>query len=91
LEQLFFDRGCRAYLGTETYVPIRLGSCFATIFYNYFYRELDPSPIAAGEAVFQARHFLWRHFRNIGGLLYTYVNQYELYMATEDELKELVH
>lgn len=90
LEQMFFDRGCRAYLGTETFVPIRLAACFANIFHHYFYREMSPGLISAGEAVFQTRQFLWGHFRNIGGLLYSYINQYELYMATEEELNELL-
>jgi hypothetical protein len=87
LEQSFFTRGCRAYLGTEIKVPIRLASRFASIFYHLFYREVDPCPMAAGEAVYQARRFLWREYKNIGGLFYTYVNQYELYMATDEELR----
>lgn len=87
LERMFFERGCSAYIGTETYMPIQLASRFATIFENYFYRRLDDAPIPAGEAVFQARQFLWRHYRNIGGLLYCYINKYDLFMATNEELK----
>jgi hypothetical protein len=89
LEASFFDRGARAYLGTEGKVPIVLASRFATIFFHYFDRKASPEPIAAGEAVYQARHFLWRHYRNLGGLFYTYVNQYELYMADDAEVRIL--
>jgi hypothetical protein len=91
LETVFFDRGCRAYLGTETKVPIQLASRFAWIFFHFFYRRLDPRnrPIAAGEAVVQTRRFLWRYYRNLGGIFYTYVNQYELFMADDAELAAL--
>ena len=55
LEETFFDQGCRAYLGTQIKVPIRLASRFAKIFYSYFYRTMDKQmrPVAAGEAVFK--------------------------------------
>jgi hypothetical protein len=89
LEEAFFDRGCRAYLGTETKVPIVFGSRFAAIFFHFFYRLLDPDPMAAGEAVTQTRLFLWTHYRNIGGLFYSYVNQYDLFLAGNDEVIKL--
>ena len=91
LEETFFDQGCRAYLGTQIKVPIRLASRFAKIFYSYFYRTMDEQvrPVAAGEAVFQARRFLWREYRNLGGLFYTYINNFELYMASEKEVDAL--
>ena len=89
LEAGFFRRGARAYLGTESKVPITLASRFATVFFHYFDRKASPSPMAAGEAVYQARQFLWRHYRNLGGLFYTYVNQYELYMADDAEVRTL--
>jgi hypothetical protein len=89
LEQGFFRRGCRAFLGTETKVPIEFASRFASIFFHFFYRLLDPQPMAAGEAVAQTRLFLWTHYRNIGGLFYTYVNQYELFMADDAEVVAL--
>jgi hypothetical protein len=89
LEEAFFDRDCRAYIGTETKVPIVFGSRFAEIFFRFFYRLLDPAPMAAGEAVTQARLFLWTHYRNIGGLFYSYVNQYDLFLAREDEVLAL--
>ncbi len=89
LEEAFFNRNCRAYLGTETKVPIVLGSRFASIFFHFFYRELDPEPMAAGEAVSQAKLFLWTHYRNIGGLFYCHINQYDLFMATREEVGNL--
>ncbi len=89
LERKFFSRGCRAYLGTETKVPIQLASRFAHIFFSFFYRKVDPQPMAAGEALAQTRLFLWTNYKNIGGLLYTYVNQYELFMAKDNEVVAL--
>jgi hypothetical protein len=89
LVRQFFRRSCRSYLGTEVKVPVRFASRFAKIFYSFFYRTLAPEPLAAGEAAYQARRFLWREYRNVGGLLYTYLNQYELYMATSDELSKM--
>ncbi len=89
LEEAFFNRDCRAFLGTETKVPIVLGSRFASIFFHFFYRELDPQPMAAGEAVTQAKLFLWTHYRNIGGLFYCHINQYDLFMATQKEVENL--
>jgi hypothetical protein len=50
---------------------------------------VDAHPIAAGEAVCQARLFLWTQYRNMGGLFYTYVNQYELFMVQPEEIFEL--
>ncbi len=89
LEEGFFERGCRAFLGTETKVPVEFASRFAHIFFSFFYRKVDSDPIAAGEAVAQTRLFLWLHYRNIGGIFYSYVNQYELFMADEAEVAAL--
>lgn len=89
LEMLFFDRSCSAYLGTETKVPIQFASRFAAIFFHFFYRKVDPAPIAAGEAVAQTRLFLWTQYKNIGGILYTYINQYDLFMARDAEVTAL--
>ncbi len=72
-------------------MPIPLASRFALIFCHYLYRKVDPDPISAGEAAFQARLFLWHQYKNIGGIFYTYVNQYELFMATEEELRTYVY
>jgi nucleoid DNA-binding protein len=86
LEDVFFQRGCRAFLGTEIRVPIQLASRFARVFFEFFYRRTAPEPLAAGEAVGQTRLFLWHHYRNLGGLFYAYVNQYELFLADDDEV-----
>ncbi len=86
LERGFFDRGARAFLGTETRVPPVLAGRFAETFLHFFARKADPAPMAAGEAVAQARLFLWSNYRNIGGLLYAYINQFELYLANDDEI-----
>ena len=89
LEKLFFDRDCRAYLGTEIKVPIALASRLAAIFFHFFYRKMDPDPMAAGEALVQTRLFLWTHYRNLGGLFYCYINQYDLYVADKQEIQQL--
>ena len=87
----FFDRGCRAFIGTDCMVPAALASRFAVIFFYFFLRLVDKQhdPMAAGEAVAQTRLFLWCHYRNIGGLLYSYLNQYDLYMASDAEIRTL--
>jgi hypothetical protein len=66
-----------------------MASRFASVFFHFFFRRIDPHPMAAGEAVSQTRLFLWSHYRNLGGLLYTQINQYELYMATDAEIAAL--
>lgn len=88
LVETFFRRDCRAFLGTEIYMPIALASRFAIVFNSFLYREIDPDPISAGEAVYQSRLFLWHQYRNIGGIFYSYINQYDLFMADEAELKK---
>ena len=84
-QSLFLQRGCSAYIGSETKVPIQFASRFAAVFFRFLYRDVDRQhqPIAAGEAFAQTRLFFWTHFRNIGGLLYNYVNEYDLFMASE--------
>lgn len=89
LQQSLFRRGCRGFLGTETKVPIQLASRFAVTFFNFFYRKVDPAPMAAGEALAQTRLFLLTEYANIGGIFYAYLNQYELYMADEAEVQAL--
>ena len=87
----FFDRGCRAFIGTDCMVPAAMASRFAVIFFYFFLRLVDKQqlPMAAGEAVAQTRLFLWSQYRNIGGLLYSYLNQYDLYMASDAEIRTL--
>jgi hypothetical protein len=89
LQKSLFGRGCRAFLGTETKVPIQLASRFATIFFNFFYRRIDSAPMAAGEALAQTRLFLLTEYNNIGGIFYAYLNQYELFMADQPEVEAL--
>jgi hypothetical protein len=87
LESEFFARDCRGFLGTETKVPIGLASRFAEIFFRFFERRITSEPLSAGESVAQTRLCLWTSYRNIGGLFYTYVNQYELFMASKAEVE----
>jgi len=80
LEKTFFKRGCAAYLGTESEVPIILASRFAIIFFYFFYSQLNLEKVVAGEAVVKTRLFLWQNYKNIGGLFYSYVGPYGLYV-----------
>jgi hypothetical protein len=89
LEDLFFRRGVRAFIGTETKVPIQLASRLAWLFFQFFYRKVDSAPMSAGEALTQARMFLWTQYRNLGGLFYCLVNQYDLFLATDSEVQSL--
>jgi hypothetical protein len=89
LEMSLFRRGCRGFLGTETKVPIRLASRLATVFFSFFYRHVDKAPMAAGEALAQTRQFLFNEYANIGGIFYTYLNQYELFLAGTEEVAAL--
>lgn len=92
LEAIFFERNARAYLGVETKVPIAFASRFAVVFFRFFYRTMNPDPlrepppISAGEAVSQTRLFFWTQYRNIGGILYAYINKHAFTMAKIDEL-----
>jgi hypothetical protein len=89
LEQSFFERGARAFIGTETKVPIKLASKFGWLYFQFFYRIVDPDPMAAGEALTQARMFLWTQYKNVGGLFYSMTNQYDLYLASDQEVLAL--
>lgn len=89
LEQTFFDRGVRAFIGTEAKVPIKLASKFAWLFFQFFSRRVDPEPMAAGEALAQSRLFLWTQYQNLGGLFYSMSNQYDLYFASSEEILAL--
>jgi hypothetical protein len=86
LEQRFLDRSCRAFLAPVNYIPIRLASSFAQVFFHFLRGDRLGKPIKAGEAAAQSRRFLWEEFRNIGGLFYAYVNDYHVYLADGDEL-----
>ncbi|MBV8867327.1 MAG: CHAT domain-containing protein [Acidobacteriaceae bacterium] len=91
LTKSFFDRGCRAFIGTDCMVPASMASRFAITFFHFLLRlaDQDKQPMAAGEAIAQTRLFLWCHYRNIGGLFYSYLNQYDLYMASQNEIDAL--
>jgi hypothetical protein len=89
LERRFFARNIRAFLGTETKVPGVFASRFAWLFFQFFLRLVDPDPMAAGEALAQARRLLWTQYRNPGGLLYSLVNEYDLYLASDQEVRQL--
>ena len=80
LEQMFFDRGCRAFMGTEVRVPIALAARFAHVFFAMLEQPLDDGRLFAGEAATQARRYLWLNYRNIGGLFYSYIHHYGLRM-----------
>jgi hypothetical protein len=88
LEDLFLKRGCRAFIGTEAKVPVGFAARFATTFFSFLYRD-HKGPVAAGEAFAQARKFLWDQYRNLGGLLYSYVNDYDLFAASDEQVAEL--
>jgi len=88
LEDVFLKRGCRAFIGTEAKVPIGFAARFATTFFSFLYRE-NECPVSAGEAFAQARKFLWDQYRNLGGLLYSYVNDYDLFAASDERVAEL--
>jgi hypothetical protein len=89
LELSFFRRGVRAFIGSEAKVPIKLASKFAWLYFQYFFRRVDPDPMAAGEALTQARIFLWTQYQNVGGLFYSLTNQYDLFLASNDEVLAL--
>jgi hypothetical protein len=91
LESTFFRRHVRAFVGTETKVPVTLASRFAWLFFQFFLRQADPDgkPMAAGEALAQARLFLWTQYQNLGGLFYCLVNKYDLYLASDTELRQM--
>jgi hypothetical protein len=85
---VFRERGCNAYIGTEAAVPTVLASRVGILFFSLFYRQIIPVPMAAGEVMTQVRRFLWEEYRNIGGLFYSYVDQYDLYLADKKELDQ---
>src|SRR5258708_5263356 len=81
LEESFLSRGCRAFIGTEAKVPVQFAARFACVFFHFLYHEQEGGLITAGEALALARRFFWNQYRSIGGLFYSYVNDYELVMA----------
>ena len=76
LVKYFFRRKCAAYLGTEIDIPPKFACCFAIIFFHFFY---ETPYLSAGEAISKTKLFLWQHYKNIGGLFYTYKGPYGLH------------
>jgi hypothetical protein len=76
-------RECLPYIGTETEVPAPLAARFATTFFSFLYGAAGRGIAPVGEAIAQARRFLWTEYQNIGGLFYNYVNDYALYAADD--------
>jgi hypothetical protein len=89
LMELFFIRNCRAYIGSETEVPAALAARFATTFFSFLYGAAGRGIAPVGEAIAQARRFLWTEYQNIGGLFYNYVNDYALYAAESQTVASL--
>ncbi|GLL05139.1 caspase, EACC1-associated type [Dactylosporangium matsuzakiense] len=87
LEHRFFTRGCRAFIGTESKVPIGLAARFGETFFHFLYET--GTTTSAGEALAQARRFLWTEYGNIGGLFYSYVNDYHVYIASDGAVAAL--
>lgn len=85
VETFMGRRGCRAFIGTEIDMPVTLASRFALVFSYFFFRRITTRKITAGEAFYQARLFLWHHYRNIGGIFYTFINEHDLFI---DDPKE---
>lgn len=78
IKRHFLTNGGWAYLGTETKVPVELASRIATVFFRLFRSRDGGHSLPAGEALSQTRLFFWTHYRNLGGLFYSYVNEPEL-------------
>ncbi|MFD7909346.1 hypothetical protein ACFV30_01265 [Streptomyces sp. NPDC059752] len=89
LMDVFLDRKCRAYIGTEGRVPPGLAARFATAFFSILYGTTGVDRAPVGEALAQARRFLWQRYRNLGGLFYNYVNDGLLYQADDDQVRLL--
>ncbi|MEU6070646.1 NB-ARC domain-containing protein [Streptomyces sp. NPDC047082] len=87
LQNLFLERGSRAYIGSECKVPTSFAARFASVFFHFLYtRSHSGAPTAAGEALAQARKFFWDEYRSIGGLFYSYVNDDQIFFAKPHEV-----
>jgi hypothetical protein len=85
----FLDRGCRGYIGTEEQIPPGVAARFATTFFSFLYGTGTRQRAPVGEAVAQARRFLWQRYRNLGGLFYSHVNDYLVYSAADADVSGL--
>ncbi|MEU2587331.1 AAA family ATPase [Streptomyces avermitilis] len=82
LQNMFLERGSRAYIGSECKVPTSFAARFASVFFHFLYsRSPSGAPTAAGEALAQTRKFFWDEYRSIGGLFYSYVNEDQIFFA----------
>jgi len=81
IEQMFFRRGARAFMGTEVKVPVGLAARYAHVFFRLLEEPLDDAGLFTGEAAALARRYLWLNYRNIGGLFYSYIHHYGLRMT----------
>jgi hypothetical protein len=87
LENRFFSWGCMAYLGTIHETPIEFASRFSMIFFHFFCNRIGKRIVSSGEAFSQAKRYLWLKHGNLGGLFYTYINEYDLYFADTKEVQ----
>jgi hypothetical protein len=81
IKRHFVLHGTGGFLGTEGRVPPLMASHFACAFYAFLVGTTPGGCLSAGEAVSQARMFLWAHYRNVGGLFYAYANEPALKMV----------
>lgn len=87
LQNMFLERGSRAYIGSECKVPTNFAARFASVFFHFLYsRSHSDAPTAAGEALAQTRKFFWDEYRSIGGLFYSYVNDHQIFFAKPNEV-----
>jgi hypothetical protein len=89
MEARFFLRGCSAFVGTECRVPIAFAARFAATFFHFLHASNDGTATPAGEALAQARRFFFTEYGSLGGLFYSYVNDYYLFLASDDEVAQM--
>jgi len=89
LEDTFFQARCRAYIGSEANLPVAFAGRFGVVFQRFFLGNIDGSRVSLGEAMYQARSFLWNNYRNLGGILYSHSQDYLAYVD-QDDLGEAV-
>jgi hypothetical protein len=88
IEARFFLRGASAFIGTECRVPIAFAARFAAAFFHFLH-AVEDKPTPAGEALAQARRFFFTEYGCLGGLFYSYVNDYYIFLASDEQVAEL--
>jgi hypothetical protein len=88
IENRFFHRGASAFIGTECRVPIAFAARFAAAFFH-FLNAVEDKPTPAGEALAQARRFFFTEYGCLGGLFYSYVNDYYICLASDEQVAQL--